>query len=56
MLVLAVEITLALSTGELKQIKDLGTRPEDLEGTASFVNFLAMEGLKFLEKRKELEG
>ena len=49
---MALEITFTFSTGELKQVKDLGTQPEDLEGTASFVAILAMEGLKFLEKKK----
>ena len=53
---LAIAATFSLSTGELKHIEDLGTQQGDSEGCASFAAIIATEVLKFVEKRKGLEG
>ena len=53
---LAIVATFSLSTGDLKHIEDLGTQQGDSEGCASFAAIIATEALKFVEKRKGLEG
>ena len=44
-----IEVTFSFSTGELKNVRDLGSSPKDDEAFDDFANLLAKKGAAYLK-------
>lgn len=46
-----IEVTFSLSTGELKDVRDLGSSPKDDEAFDDFSTLLAKKGVAYLKSQ-----